>query len=478
VRWKHVTPAIALLLSLAASATSLAVDLKPRVVVLTDIAPNNVEPDDMESMIRLLAHADLFEIEGLVSTTGWSDGGGRERPDLIQDAINAYEKDLPNLRKRSQQEGHLADESRQQIGYWPSPDYLRSRTVLGSKKRGYRFIGAGNNSPGSDLIIQLADERDDRPIWIQVWGGGNTVAQACWQVQQQRSPSALKSFLEKLRVYTITDQDGAQRPGNTINWPESSHQWMRRVFEKDLLFIWDESAWRFQNDNGRRNWREYEAQIQGHGNLGILYPKYKYGVEGDTPSFLHVLPNGLNDPDVPSQAGWGGYFVFGRCKDDATSAYQNHRDAANAISSKYQKYFYPAIFNNFAARMAWARDGAGNRNPMVVVNGDSGFASTKVTPAPGASVTLDASASRDPEGDKLSFSWWILTEAGTYAQDITISGGDSNRATVQVPADSAGKSFHVICEVTDGGTPALSAYRRIIFEPPGSASKSGPSANE
>ena len=37
-------------------------ELKPRVVVLTDIAPNNIEPDDMESMIRLMAHADLFEI--------------------------------------------------------------------------------------------------------------------------------------------------------------------------------------------------------------------------------------------------------------------------------------------------------------------------------------------------------------------------------------------------------------------------------
>ena len=34
--------------------------LKPRIVVLTDIAPANIEPDDMESMIRLLAHADLY----------------------------------------------------------------------------------------------------------------------------------------------------------------------------------------------------------------------------------------------------------------------------------------------------------------------------------------------------------------------------------------------------------------------------------
>ena len=66
-------------------------DLKPRLVVLTDIAPNDVEPDDMESMIRLLVNADLFEIEALIATTGWSNTGTSERIDLIYDALAAYE---------------------------------------------------------------------------------------------------------------------------------------------------------------------------------------------------------------------------------------------------------------------------------------------------------------------------------------------------------------------------------------------------
>ena len=450
---------------LVASATDIAAELKPRIIVLTDIAPNNVEPDDMESIIRLLAHADLFEIEGLVSTTGWSDGGGREHPELILDAINAYEKDLPNLLKRSNQEGHSADESRQNIGYWPSAEYLRTRTMLGSNKRGYSFIGKDNNSPGSDLIIKMADEKDERSIWVCVWGGGNTLAQACWQVQQERNAEELKAFLQKLRTYTITDQDGAQKSGNVINWPESSHQWMRKEFEKNLLFIWDESAWLYQNSTGRANWNIYAEQIQNHGNLGNLYPKYKYGVEGDTPSFLYVWPNGLNDTEHPGYGGWGGYFEFGKCKDNATNAYQNHSGNVKNISSKYQQYFYQAIFNNFAARMDWAKDGAGNRNPVVIVNGDSSLAIIKVTPVQGTSVTLDASQSKDPDGNKLTFKWWVLTEAGTYAQDVTISGSDLNCATVQVHPDSGGKSFHVICEVTDNGTPSLTSYRRIIFEP-------------
>jgi hypothetical protein len=89
---------------------------------------------------------------------------------------------------------------------------------------------------------------------------------------------------------------------------------MRREFEKDLFFIWDECAWKFQNGTGRKNWEEYATHIQDHGNLGKVYPKYKYGVEGDTPSFLHILPNGLNDPEIPNQVSWGGYFEWGNAR--------------------------------------------------------------------------------------------------------------------------------------------------------------------
>ena len=62
---------IILLLLLAASISGLAKGddgLKPRLVVCTDIAPADVEPDDMESMVRLMAYADMFEIEALLTS--------------------------------------------------------------------------------------------------------------------------------------------------------------------------------------------------------------------------------------------------------------------------------------------------------------------------------------------------------------------------------------------------------------------------
>ncbi|MBD8488508.1 DUF1593 domain-containing protein [Echinicola sp. CAU 1574] len=432
---------------------------KPRIVVLTDVS--TWETDDSESLVRLFVHADLYEIEGLIFTTGWSlDKTRDDFMDLIHDAIDAYEKDLPNLMKRSNQQGFLADESNQSIGYWPSPDYLRSITVFGSKNRGQQFIGADNNSEGSELIIELADESDQRPLWITVWGGGNTLAQAIWKVQQTRSESELRTFLQKIPTYAITDQDRDQKTDFAI----SSHQWMRREFSDDLLFIWDESAWKYQNGTGKSNWEKYEVDIQTHGNLGKVYPKYKYGVEGDTPAFLHLMPNGLNDPMVPSQVGWGGYFEKGISEDQETKAFTNFQTPEAEISRKYESYFYPAIYNNFVARMDWASEGKGNRNPIVVINKMEGIELLRVKAKKRQTIKLDASRSYDPEGDELSFKWWIIPEAGTYKDEIKIQNSDSNHIKIDLPSDSSGKTTHILCEVTDNGSPKLTSYRRIIVE--------------
>ena len=432
-------------------------DLKPRLVVCTDIAPADVEPDDMESMVRLMAYADMFEIEALITTVGWNcDPYPAEWAEYLQRVIEAYRKDVPKLMRRSGQQEFmpLEDENKQQyIGYWPSADYVKSRAVMGSIHGGIKAIGADNDSPGSELLIRLADEDDTRPIYVAAWGGANTLAQAIWRVKQTRSAEELKKFVRKFRIYTITDQD--MQYSMRMNRSYSSHMWLRKEFADDLQFVWDEGTWQEQCELGKRHWQQHKDNIQGRGALGGEYPTYKWGVEGDTPSFLYVMPNGLNNPEDPHQCGWAGYHERGMCADSLTTAWTSWQEPVRSISVGYKQRFYPDELNDFMARMQWAAEGKGNLNPYVVIPNDT----INITMV---SLTLDASKSFDPDGDNLQFSWWQQPEIGKTK--VKIEQADQPIATLRIPADAKGDTIHIICEVHDDGPYHLPAYRRIIIK--------------
>ena len=431
-------------------------DLKPRLVVCTDIAPADVEPDDMESMVRLMAYADMFEIEALITSVGWNcDPYPAEWAEYLQRVIEAYRKDVPKLMRRSGQQEFmpLEDENKQQyIGYWPSADYVKSRAVMGSIHGGIKAIGADNDSPGSELLIRLADEDDTRPIYVAAWGGANTLAQAIWRVKQTRSAEELKKFVRKFRIYTITDQD--MQYSMRMNRSYSSHMWLRKEFADDLQFVWDEGTWQEQCELGKRHWQQHKDNIQGRGALGGEYPTYKWGVEGDTPGFLYVMPNGLNNPEDPHQCGWAGYHERGMCADSLTTAWTSWQEPVRSISVGYKQRFYPDELNDFMARMQWAAEGKGNMNPYVVIPNDT----INIT----ISLRLDASKSFDPDGDNLQFSWWQQPEIGKTK--VKIEQADQPIATLRIPADAKGDTIHIICEVHDDGPYHLPAYRRIIIK--------------
>ena len=95
-------------------------DLKPRLVVCTDIGAPDVEPDDMESAIRLMAYADQFEIEAICMTVGWNcDPYPLEWAEYLTKVMNAYEKDVTKLMARSKQKKFVSldkENGQQQIG--------------------------------------------------------------------------------------------------------------------------------------------------------------------------------------------------------------------------------------------------------------------------------------------------------------------------------------------------------------------------
>ena len=445
-------------------------DLKPRLVVCTDIAPADVEPDDMESMVRLMAYADCFEIEALITSVGWNcDPYPKEWAEYLQRVIEAYRKDVTKLMQRSNQKDFMPidkENGQQHLGYWPSADYIKSRAVMGSIHGGIRAIGENNDSPGSELLIRLADEDDPRPIYVAAWGGANTLAQAIWRVKQTRSEDEVRNFVRKFRLFTITDQD--MQYSMRMNRAYSSHLWLRKDFADDLQFIWDEGAWQEQCELGKRHWQQHQDMIQGKGALGKEYPTYKWGVEGDTPSFLYVMPNGLNDPEDPHQAGWAGYHERGLCADSLTTAWTSWQEPLRSISVGYKQRFYPDELNDFCARMQWAAEGKGNHNPRVavrVLDGSpvkniSSVAPLRITAKAGDTIRLDASKSSDPDGDALTFYWWQQPEIGRTT--ATIDDASTAIATVRIPADAATDTIHLICEVHDDGPFHLVAYRRII----------------
>ena len=459
-------------------------NLKPRLVVCTDIAPADVEPDDMESMVRLMAYADCFEIEALITSVGWNcDPYPKEWAQYLTRVIEAYRRDVPNLMRRSGQSEFLPLESengQQELGYWPSADYIKGRALMGSEHGGIKVIGEGNDSPGSEMLIRLADEDDPRPIYVAAWGGANTLAQAIWRVKQTQSDDEVRNFVHKFRLFTITDQD--MKYDMRMNRAYSSHMWLRKDFQDDLQFIWDEGAWQEQCELGKQHWAQHQQYIQGKGALGKEYPNYKWGVEGDTPSFLYVMPNGLNDPEDPHQCGWAGYHERGLCADSLTTAWTSWQEPLRSISVGYKRRFYPDELNDFCARMQWAADGKGNLNPYIVLSPQVQFVhpltlegasiampndTMTITIPPSVkkgdvfTIRLDASKSFDPDGDGLSFLWWQQFEIGTTK--VTIDQTDQSIATVRIPAHAKGDTIHLICEVQDDGPFHLVAYRRIII---------------
>jgi Protein of unknown function (DUF1593) len=74
---------------------------RPRLAVLTDMGG---DPDDQQSMIRLMVYANEFDLELLIATAAGTPGELKEaitRPDLIHRIIDAYGEVLPNLQKHA-----------------------------------------------------------------------------------------------------------------------------------------------------------------------------------------------------------------------------------------------------------------------------------------------------------------------------------------------------------------------------------------
>jgi len=470
---------------------------KNRVIVITDIAN---EPDDQMSMVRFLVYSNEFDVEGIIAATStWM--RNRTRPDAVLKVIDAWDRVRPNLIR------HSPD--------YPTTELLRNAVTTGQPGYGMAAVSPDKTSPGAQRIIDAVDSgvkrNDTRPLWITVWGGANTLAQALLHVRQTRTPAELQSFIEHLRVYTISDQDDAG-------------PWIRREFPT-LFYIANPSTpdgdeyyratWTgisgdlfYRNGDGAdfttftTPW--VNVNIRNKGPLGKLYIMPCCIHEGDTPSFLGLINNGLDSFMSPTYGGWGGRYVwrqpYGETRPlwtqggDSYPGKDSSRDTVIGIDDKPHTSDQATIWrwrtafqHDFAARMDWTvKDPKhANHNPQVVINGQSGKAPIVIQTEPGKPVTLDATGTKDPDNDSLTYKWFFYNEAGTGipTKPVAIGAGNipsspdgmapqpparltldhEDGAKVTATLHTSGTA-HIILAVEDKGTPSLTSYRRIIVQ--------------
>ncbi len=458
-----------------ATAAPAAAPSAPRLLVLTDI---EADPDDTQSLVRLLLYSDVIEIEGLVATTStWM--RATVHPESIRAVIGAYGKVHGNLL--------LHDAA------FPKPDTLLARVKSGRPEYGMGGVGEGKDTEGSDWIIRCLERDDARPLWVSVWGGANTLAQALHKLRATRRSAEVDRLVAKLRVYTISDQDDAG-------------PWLRKEFP-GLFYIvtpggnYGDATWTaihtvfpgIDNTTVGNRWLAANLQ-QGHGPLGAAYPDVAWAMEGDTPSFLGLIPNGLNVPEHPDWGGWGGRYERYRPEvnvadpktfiggvpippetrpiwTNATDAYtppqfaEYGRPVATGEKTfrdqKVTLWRWRDDFqNDFAARMDWTTKpfAQANHPPVPVLDHPEAF-----TVRSGEGFALSARGSTDPDGDSLSYYWFAYPEAGTGKSAARMEGPTNSVATWMVaPKVERPETLHFILCLTDKGTPPLTRYQRVI----------------
>lgn len=484
----------------------------PRTVITTD-----GEVDDMNSVIRALLYSNEMDIAGIVLTSSMYHYAGDEEKgiepyrwtgtDWIYEFLDSYEEVLPNLRK--------------QDANYPDADYFKSVTKIGNISNKGEMDEV---TEGSEFLKKLFLDDDSRTLYVQTWGGTNTTARALKSIEEEYSGTdeweeIQKKINDKLVLYIILDQDESYSDYIAKNWP-------------DLKIINDRSnfwhfayAWQFHDDSLNTalhaKWNEDNLlnkgalmdhyALMGDGKLidGELYEeqrgtddylknnpdyvKYDFISEGDSPSFLYLVNNGLRSTENPSFGGWGGRFgLVDGSEDHWINNVLDYDPKAGDYEADYTlTRWFDDMQNDFAARADWCvAENYEDANHAPSVSVKEGL---DIKAKPGEKVTLNAEVS-DPDGDNVSVNWWRYAEADTYQDEkrklnaeveddsigmllnvtraliddektdsILIEGSDTESASFTIPEDAqSGDTIHIICEAQDDGKHNLKHYARVI----------------
>jgi hypothetical protein len=465
--------------------------MRPRTIVTTD-----PELDDSNSIVRFLLYTTDVQTEGLIYASSrfhWKGDGkgntmhlpGREYSRLgpqtswrwkpgerfIDDAVDIYGKVYDNLKV------HDAN--------YPTPDSLRAKIREGNVE----FEGdISKDTPGSDLIKQVLLDDKGGPVYLLAWAGQSTIARALKSIQlhyetKPEWPKIADAVSKKAIIQAFGDQDGTYASYIKPNWPKIAFRNMATAtwgygargvvlpeFAKYLSAAWTEKhvskvgpfgafyrVWGDGKQMAPGDMTDYfgfsgltaqELKAKGYWVWTPVQEKGSWISEGDSSTFMNLLANGLRAYEDATYGGWGG-----RKGADSDAAGKKPPDYATARWFEFAQL-------DFAARLQWSVtpkfDGA-NHAPRVSM--ESG---PNVTAVAGDTVPLKAAAT-DPDGNELTVRWQQYKDAGTYSGAVTFSNTKSLVSSIQVPDDAKpGQTIHLLLQVTDNGTPALTSFQRVI----------------
>ena len=426
-------------------------DARLRLIIETDAGG---DPDDEQSLVRFLLYVNEWDVEGIIVNRDRARDGenlNRERTGLgiVQAQLRAYGQCWTNL---------VQHDSR-----YPNPAQLMART----------FAGHNETDEAVNFILAAVDRDDPRPVWYADWGtdrgaATNNMRRALDRVLRERGENGYAKFKSRLRIlqHDQFSEHVERVPAfkiwvNTFQPPRDGKRWYHR----------------FSGITSKAGGFDLRRDVlTGHGPLGALYPTNTthWQKEGDTMTFLYLVPTGMNDPNEPAWGSWAGRYGVMEDAAGRPHYWANLTDAWNGTTNRDNTLARWAadLQNDFRARLDWCvRPFAqANHPPRVLLNGSSSHEILRLSARPGAELKLDGAATSDPDGNQLRFNCFAYPEAGTYRDSVSISGSNTAVARLRVPDDAGGKTLHVLVAVTDDGTPALTRYRRVVIEVSDSAS--------
>ena len=352
-------------------------------------------------------------------------------------------------------------------------------------------------TPGSQHIVEvLLDETNNQPIWLQAWGGTNTIARALKTIEEEH-PEKMEYVANKLRFFFIWEQDSTYQAYIRPHWGKYNIMTIISDQFEAIAYRWKSCQPKEMQKYYVGSWMN-ENILANHGSLCSLYKAHNknskgfedgdFRSEGDSPAFMHQITVGLRNLESPDWGGWGGRYVLvrentwldpiptkdyeypeGRWYSSTAWGRQSSREGATVFNNEQHKeYFKPiwrwsdAFQNDFAARADWCVKPytEANHQPIVKLNHKQDLKAK-----PGARINLSAKGTIDPDGDKLTYGWWRYNEADSFKGKIEIINANSVNAALIVPEEIKEEAtIHIICEVRDAGTPQLTRYQRVIIK--------------